>query len=74
MRCCYRFDQQIARPPDTVRAHTDAWRAHVPEPPGHDPDKTPDIPPPRRPEEDIDLPPREDPTPVHEPEEPPKPH
>lgn len=44
--------------------------AHVPEPPGHDPDKTPDIPPPRRPEEDIDLPPREDTPPVRDPEQP----
>lgn len=53
-----------------LRPDPGSWRAHVPEPPGHDPDQTPDIPPPRRPDEDIDLPPREDPAPVRDPEPP----
>lgn len=44
--------------------------AHVPEPPGRDPEQPPDIPPPRPPDEDIDLPPREDPSPVRDPEKP----
>lgn len=46
------------------------YYAHIPEPPGHDPDQPPDIPPPRRHEEDIDLPPRETPPPVRDPENP----
>lgn len=46
------------------------YKAHVPEPPGHDPDQPPDIPPPGRPEEDIDLPPRESPEPLRDPEKP----
>lgn len=44
--------------------------AHVPEPPGSDPDQTPEIPPQLPPDEDIDLPPREDPAPVRDPEKP----
>lgn len=47
-----------------------ARSAHVPEPPGQDPDNLPEIPPPQQPEEDIDLPPREDPPPVREPDRP----
>lgn len=47
--------------------------AHVPEPPGHDPDIPPEVPPPDPPGEDIDLPPREDPPPVRDPEVPPQP-
>ncbi len=46
------------------------FRAHVPEPPGRDPDQAPEIPPPRQPDEDIDLPPRENPAPVRDPEQP----
>lgn len=54
-----------------LTSHTVIRRyAHIPEPPGRDPDQPPDIPPPRRPEEDIDLPPRETPPPVRDPESP----
>lgn len=48
-------------------------RAHVPEPPGRDPEMPPEIPPPEPPDEDVDLPPREPPAPVREPEVPPRP-
>lgn len=54
-------------------ASAQAQWAHVPEPPGSDPDQTPEIPPPLAPDEDIDLPPREDPAPIRDPEQPPQP-
>ena len=52
------------------RSYLKALHAHVPEPPGRDPDQTPEIPPPMPPDEDIDLPPREDPAPIRDPEKP----
>lgn len=55
-------------------SHAQTHKAHVPEPPGRDPEETPEIPPPLPPDEDIDLPPREDPAPVRDPEQPVRPH
>lgn len=43
---------------------------HVPQPPGNDPDQTPEIPPMTPPDEGIELPPREEPFPFQEPEKP----
>jgi len=53
------------RPPEWDHV---SYHAHIPEPPGRDPNQPDEIPPPRPPEEDIDLPPREEPPPVREPD------
>lgn len=45
-------------------------RAHVPEPPGHDPDEPPESPP-VEPDREVDLPPREIPDPIRDPLTPP---
>ncbi|MGB3290594.1 MAG: hypothetical protein WBA83_15085 [Burkholderiaceae bacterium] len=42
-------------------------RAHVPEPPAHDPSTPPDIPPPGEPDKEVDLPPREEPDEIRDP-------
>lgn len=44
-------------------------RLHVPEPPGHDPNIPPSIPPNPQPGREIDLPPLDDPDEVREPED-----
>lgn len=52
-----------------------AWqpclKAHVPEPPEHDPSVPPSSPPPGEPDKEIDLPPREEPDRIDDPEPPP---
>src|SRR3546814_105801 len=45
-------------------------RAHVPEPPAHDPSIPPDIPPPDEPGKEVDLPPREEPDDIRDPAHP----
>ncbi len=46
-------------------------RAHVPEPPEHDPSVPPSPPPPGDPGKEVDLPPREEPDRIRDPEQPP---
>lgn len=47
-------------------------RAHVPEPPEHDPSTPPDIPPLDDPDKEVDLPPREEPDEIRDPQTPPR--
>lgn len=64
----------VSHPLTPVCPEPGIMRFHVPDPPGSDPEQTPEIPPPQRDDEDIDLPPREDPAPVRDPEKPQQPH